>query len=253
MAPEQGDAMKLSYSAVWQDTVDLIRTHATLAAALAGVFLFLPALLVGYVIPQPQVKDLHEFGRIMTEYLMGNWHWLLLASLFNMIGTIAILLLFFTRGVTVGGAIVAAIMLVPFYFVASLLCGIAIGIGFVLLLVPGLYLFGRLGIVGPVVVAENQRNPVTAISRTWALTAGNGWAVLGMVLLVAIGAFVAMAVVNLILGLLFFAVAPDKIAALLTLIVQSATEAAVTVIMVALYAALYRALSGGGAAAAASA
>ena len=36
--------MTFSYSAVWDDTVRLLQAHGRLLAAIAGVFLFLPAV-----------------------------------------------------------------------------------------------------------------------------------------------------------------------------------------------------------------
>ena len=46
--------MKISYSAVWADTAALLRSHASLIATVAGVFIFLPGLLVAYFLPQPE-------------------------------------------------------------------------------------------------------------------------------------------------------------------------------------------------------
>src|SRR4051812_38184352 len=47
------ETMSFSYNAVWEDAVRLLRQHAPLLAAIAGVFLFLPALLFAVFLPQP--------------------------------------------------------------------------------------------------------------------------------------------------------------------------------------------------------
>jgi hypothetical protein len=236
--------MKFSYSAVWDDTVRLIRAHGSLLAALAGVFMFLPALLVGYALPQPNAPDMQQMINLLGDYLRANWIWLLLQNLLNLIGAIAMLRLAFPNGgSTVAGVIAAAVSLLPFYFLATLLSSFIIGIGFVLFILPGLYLIGRLAPVGPVIVAENRRNPIDALRRTFELTKGRGWAVLGLVLVVAIAAFILMAVINNLLGLTFILVAGQETGLFLTLIVGSATSAAFATLLVLLYAAIYRNLA----------
>jgi hypothetical protein len=233
--------MKFSYSAVWDDVVRLARTHGSLIVALAGVFIFLPTLMAGHFLPQPQTEDPSQVLPAMTEYMGANWHWLLLENLLNMVGVLAILRLAFPRGAsTVGGVIAFAFALLPFYFLSSILAGVIVGIGLLLLIVPGLYLLGRLTPLGPVIVAEERRNPFDAIRRTFEVTKGRGWAVLGMVLVVGIAGLIVMVVVNNLLGLVFVLVAGDDVGRFLALIVSSATAAAFATVLTLLYAAIYR-------------
>jgi hypothetical protein len=245
------DHMKLSYSAVWADTAALLRGHASLIATVAGVFLFLPGLLAAYFLPQPQADDFAQLGRLWGEYASRNWHWLLLARLVNMVGEIAILLLIFARGITVGGAIAAAAALLPSYFAALVLGNVAIGLGTLLLIVPGLYLLGRLGPLASVLAAENRRNPIAAIGRCWAVTQGHGWAILGIILIVAIAAMIVVAVASALLGIVFILVAGQEVGQMLALIVRTLGSAAMTTLLLVLGAAIYRQLSEGRSAAAA--
>lgn len=245
--------MKLSYSAVWADLTALLRSHASLIATVAGVFIFLPGLLVAYFLPQPEPADMNRIGQLWVEYLNANWHWLLLNSLIGMIGSIAILLLLFARDISVGGAIAAALALLPAYFIASVLSSLAIGFGFVLLIVPGLYLLGRLGPLNAVVVAEAHRNPIAALRRCWTLTQGRGWAILGLILIVAIAAAIVVGVATTLLGIIFVLVAGQDVGQLLVLIVRTAGNAAMMVLLLVLSAAIYRQLSEGRSAAAAPA
>jgi hypothetical protein len=235
--------MKLSYSAVWADVVALLRIHASLIATVAGVFIFLPGLLAGYFLPQPEPRDFSELGRLWTEYASLNWHWLVLGRLVNIVGEIAILLLIFSRGISVGGAIAAAFALLLPYFAASVIANVAIGVGLVLLIVPGLYLLGRLGPLGPVLVAESHRNPIEALRRCWALTAGHGWAIVGLILIVAVAAAIVVGVVTTLLGIVFILAAGQDIGQLLVLIVRTAGNSAMTVLLLILAAAIYRRLA----------
>ena len=97
--------MKFSYSAIWDDTIAMFRGNASLLLAIAGVFLFLPALVVGYAIPQADVEP-GQLIEAFSAYVTANWPWLLLANVVNMVGAIAMLLLHLGRqGQSVGEAI----------------------------------------------------------------------------------------------------------------------------------------------------
>lgn len=245
--------MKLSYSAVWADTAALLRSHASLIATVAGVFIFLPTLLVAYFLPPPEPETPEKIVVLWVEYGRSNWHWLLLSYLVRSIGAIAIMLLIFSRGITVGGAIAASVALLPTYFIASLLSGVAIGSGLLLLIVPGLYLLGRLGPLSALVVAEAHRNPIAALRRCWALTEGHGWAIAGLILIVAIAAAIVVAVATTLLGIIFILAAGQDVGQLLALIVRTAGNAAMMVLLLVIGAAIYRQLSEGRSAAAAAA
>lgn len=242
---DKGKIMKLSYSAVWKDTVELLQANAAAVVALAGVFIFLPALLMAYLLPYPEPADPKLIFTLWAEYLNANWHWFIITSIVGMVGAIAIFLLFLDpKRSTVGGTIATAVTILPFYFLASLVSGFMVGIGFILLIVPGLYLLGRLCAVTPVVVAEGQRNPIAAVSRSFELTQGNGWALFGLIILVALTASIIAGVVSTMLGIIFLLVAGQDVGTLLTKIVQTLGNAATVTLMYALTAAIYRQLRG---------
>jgi hypothetical protein len=241
----KGPTMNFSYSAVWDDTVRLLRSHGSLVAAVAGVFIFLPGLLTAYMLPQPQAETFPRLLELMTEYLQRAWPWILLERLVNLLGTIAILRLVFPRSTsTVGAVIAASVALVPTYFAAVILTNLMLCIGFLLLILPGLYLIGRLTPVGPVIVAEERRNPIDAIRRSFELTAGKGWAVAGMVIVVAVAGTIVTMVVNNLLGLLLLLVAGKDVGGFLSMVVVAATAAIFATLLTLLYAAIYRRLSG---------
>jgi len=238
--------MSFSYNAVWEDTLKLLRRHAPLLAAIAGVFLFLPALLIAVLLPPPVPQaggDPQSAVQLWLDYYGAAGPWLTLESLVAMVGTLAMLRLVFARD-TVGGALVQGLILTPFYFLLSLICSVMIGFGLILILVPGLYLIGRLAPFSAVLVAENRRNPLDAIRRTFALTKGHGWAILGLVFVVAVVAVIAMGVADTMFGLIFILAAGQELGKLLTAVVASALSAALGTLLVMLYAAIYRALAG---------
>ena len=237
--------MKFSYSAVWEETVRLVRANGSLLTALSGVFLFLPALLVAYFLPQPQSTSQDRLLPDFLGYVAENWPWLLLSNIVNMIGVIAILLLLFGKGkVSVGGAIGGSLPFLPVYFLAAALSSIMIGAGLALLFIPGAYLFARLCTLGPAVVAERKRSPIDALRRAFEVSKGNGWAILGLLLIVFITGLLISYAITAVLGTIFLLVGGQRIGSLLVLIVGAATSAAVSTIMTVLFAAIYERLAG---------
>ncbi len=72
---------------------------------------------------------------------------------------------------------------------ASILYGIAVAIGFVLLIVPGLILITIWAVIAPVIVIENQ-GAMDAFGRSRELVKGYGWPVFGVVLCALLITFV---------------------------------------------------------------
>ena len=66
---------------------------------------------------------------------------------------------------------------------ANLLTFAIMGLGFVLLIVPGIILACRLAFVSYLVMDKNME-PVTAIEKSWEMTKGHGWQIFGMGLLI---------------------------------------------------------------------
>lgn len=86
---------------------------------------------------------------------------------------------------------------------ASILAGIAVAIGLLLLIVPGLVLLTFLALIVPVIVLEN-RGVVEAFRRSAELVRGNGWHVFGVLVLT----MVVYIVVGFIIGLVLLVLAP---------------------------------------------
>jgi hypothetical protein len=82
--------------------------------------------------------------------------------------------------------------------VAGILAGIAILIGFLLLIVPGLLLLTWWIVIIPVIVLENA-SAAEAFGRSRELVRGHGWNVLGVILLTILILIVASFVIGLVL------------------------------------------------------
>jgi hypothetical protein len=83
---------------------------------------------------------------------------------------------------------------------ASILAGIAITIGLILIIVPGLWLITIWAVIIPVIVIERS-GALSSFGRSRQLVRGHGWHVFGTLVLV----FIILIVVNIILGIIFSA------------------------------------------------
>ncbi|HJY56797.1 MAG TPA: hypothetical protein VJ418_10475, partial [Streptosporangiaceae bacterium] len=83
---------------------------------------------------------------------------------------------------------------------ASILAGIAITIGLLLIIVPGLFLITIWAVIVPVIIIERS-GALASFGRSRDLVRGHGWHVFGTLVLV----YIIMLVVNIVLGLIFSA------------------------------------------------
>jgi len=83
---------------------------------------------------------------------------------------------------------------------ASILAGLAITIGLLLIIVPGLFLITIWAVIVPVIIIERS-GALASFGRSRNLVRGHGWHVFGTLVLV----YIIMLVVNIVLGLIFSA------------------------------------------------
>jgi hypothetical protein len=102
------------------------------------------------------------------------------------------------RDQTIGSLFRSAVPFIGPLLVVGILAGIAIAIGFVLLIVPGLILITIWAVVVPVIVVE-RAGVFEAFGRSRELVRGNGWQVFGVI--------VVLFLMILIVGILFRGIA----------------------------------------------
>ena len=207
--------------------------------------------------------------------------WLLLvpvAVIAGMIGTISISHLALRPGASVGEALEVGARRFIMLFAASLLIGLAaailvlpllfligggaamsgteptamiglIGLFVILVLVAALAVWVRLMLMTAVTAAENI-GPIAIITRSWELTRGHFWKLLGFALLV----FVVFMVVSMVVGaiggivivLLAGVPAPGSFAAFLIMLVGALVNMVLTVYFTTLLVRIYAQLTGSG-------
>ena len=237
---------KFTQNETWADTLRLMRTHWAAFVAIAGVFNFLPVLLVNHFLPWPDFPPDMAPARALNmlgSFLRHNLIWFVLQSFVVMIGSAAMLRLVFRQNITVGAALWFGVLLLPAYSLLLLFTNLAVCIGLVLLIVPGLYLAGRLFPAGAAMVAEDRRHPIDTIRRAFALTKGHGWQILALYILVALPGGVLIYAVQAVTGSLLILIAGQALGTFLSGIIVAALNAAVTTLLTILSAAVYRALA----------
>ena len=99
---------------------------------------------------------------------------------------------------TIGETFRAVRPRLPAVIAAGIVAAIGIGIGFVLLIIPGLYLLTIWSMLVPVIVIE-ERRAGEAFTRSHDVVRGNGWAVFGLILVT----FLLIAVASIVIRLVF--------------------------------------------------
>jgi hypothetical protein len=101
---------------------------------------------------------------------------------------------------SIGETVSAATPFIGPVALASILAGIGITIGLILVIVPGLWLITIWAVIIPVIVIERS-GALASFGRSRQLVRGHGWHVFGTLVLV----FIILLVVDLILGIIFAA------------------------------------------------
>ena len=259
----------LSITTAWNEAAAFVAREARLLFPVAFLLIALPGGIVQLVMPQTALGQPPQAGA-----------WLLLvpaAVILGMIGTIALSHLALRPGASVGEALQLGARRFIMLFAASLLVGLAAA----LLMIPLLALIGggaalsgapperlvgpillltlvfivavvslwvRLMLMTPVAAAETA-GPVAILRRSWALTRGHFWKLLGFVLLVLLLFAVISSVVGAIGGIaiVFLAGPPDpgSLAAFLVILVGVAVNMVLSLYFTALVARIYAQLAGG--------
>jgi hypothetical protein len=242
-------ADRLDFSATWADATGLLRAHSEGLGAIAGLFLFMPdwasRMLVTPSAAMEAPANFTQLALSMQEQFATYWYILIPVLLLKLFGAVALYVLLTRRDLpSIGAALRMALPILPFYVLAEIAVGLLTGFGFVLLILPGLYLIGRFAPLGPVVVAERTRDPLGAIGRAWDMTRNKGWAIFFLLFVVAIILVILSFVIEMLVGL------PSKLFAgpegipLLQNGVAALLATFLTLVTTALTVAIYRQLSG---------
>lgn len=262
---------RLSISLAWEQTKSCLAADGRLLATVAAAFVALPLVLTGVLLPE-------SFSLSSTD---GAWSGLLLlfVALFLLVAQLALVRLALGPSVSVGDALAHSARRLPSYLLAWVLIGIwfflLISLGAAILVAAGVSVSEQqipaspatwavmialiavycviwvrvIAMAAPVASAESA-GPVALIRKSWDLTAGHFWRLLGFALLFFIGGGVAVwaiaAVTDLLVRILFGAPDPLSVSALILAIVNAIANATVVTVLTVMLARIYVQLSGRG-------
>lgn len=258
----------LSITTAWNETVEFVRREAGLVLPIAFLLMALPGALMQILIQPESPTQPPEAGL-----------WMLIvpvAIVANMVGSIAITYLALRPGSSVGESLQIGLRRFIMLFLAYLLISIA----FAIVMVPLVLLFAggaaasgdplamvgsmmivvlivfvialaigpRLLLMTPVATAENA-GPIRIIARSWELTGGHYWKLLGFLVLLLVAALVVSTVITLVFGIVIALAAgppePRSTATILVIIVSALVQAVITALFVTVVARIYQQLTGG--------
>jgi hypothetical protein len=193
---------------VFGDTFSVIGRNLGLWVGLAVLFSALPTLILQFLILQPMLgvaltdpnvamTDPGMVAKTATVSMASGLVFLVLSALLQSSLIRATIEDLNGKRPSMGDCIGTAVSVLLPAIGLSLLIGIGVGIGFVLLIVPGIILLLRWCVAVPVLVQERQ-GVLGSMGRSAALTKGSRWALLGLFLILIVAAIVIQWVAGLI-------------------------------------------------------
>jgi hypothetical protein len=178
---------KLDTARVFERIFEIYRDQFTLLIP-AALVVFVPVAIVSGLIYAGDVGILGALivaaiGTIATYWFQG------------MVVEAARDILDGRRDHTVGSLMRSAAPVIGPLLLAGILAGFAIGLGLLLLIVPGLYLLTIWAVLAPVIVIE-RRSALEAFGRSRGLVRGHGWQVFGVIVVLFVLQFVVTAVIQ---------------------------------------------------------
>jgi hypothetical protein len=262
--------MKLEMNRAWNDALRLLRLSREVILVVAGVFFFLPYFAFMVMAPNPLAEagaaplEPQEIVDRLGEFYGQVWWIILIIVILQAVGMLGLIaLLTDRRRPTVGEALkTGAAKMLP-YIAAYLLLGLALGtvvlilgalvglaggaaLGVLIVLaamIAWIFLFVRFSLVAPVLVKEHVVNPLTALTRSWALTRGNGGRLFGFYFLLFVTYLVVVLVVSMVLGTIF-GLLGEQVAKFGDALVMSLLNAGWATLFMAVLAAVHDQLAG---------
>lgn len=237
---------KIDLTIVWNDAKAMARANRDLLTAIAGMFVLLPSIVSEQLVVAParlaeRPTDEQMLARY-ADYFTANWPVLLGHALVTSFAALALFaLLLRPERLTVGESLRAGLVVLPTYFVASVVQGLGVMAGLFLFLVPGFYLIGRFALIAPVAAAEQTGNPLAILRRSAELTHGNGWRIFGLLAIIVVTMTIVNLVVRSVIGVATELLLPPDLADFAMSIVSGIVETALALVVVLVSAALYRA------------
>jgi hypothetical protein len=174
----------LSFGQLWPETLAVARGHADLLLPVAGLFLFMPQLILNR-----RFGDVEPSALFGADRVAGDIAVVALVVGLSLIGQLVISFIAVhngTAGRSLGDLLRGSLALLLPMLALTLLQGMAVGFGLLFLILPGLFLLARFALSVPL-IATSRRDPIDALATSWRLTDGHSFQIMGYVALLLAG------------------------------------------------------------------
>ena len=199
----QKPAVPRSIGGVLDDSLQLYkaslpscRLPALLVSLITGALsYFIFASMPRMTTPLPPTEVLTRYRTLIGEF--GIWYLVVIVLTLVFYGMLVVNIVAVSRGETpaFGTSLAQATRRAPALFVASIVFGICLMVGFILLLIPGFYVWNRLQLYMVPLMGEAQ-GPFKSLGSSWRAVGGNWWRTAVVVFVM----FVILMVLEIILG-----------------------------------------------------
>jgi len=196
--------MKLNYMQSWNGAMALLGANKEAILAIAGVFVFLPTLLLAQYVVPPVLNGDEDANMLIAIYSVYFDEYAVPIILSNLLISFGGLAIYFTlapsRNNTVAEDLTAALKIFLIYLIANLMSALITLPGFILFLIPGFYLVCRFLLIPAVITDEGERNPVELLKRSWALTRNNGFSIMLFLAIILVVAVISIGALGAVTG-----------------------------------------------------
>lgn len=258
----------LDITQAWKSASRMVGANREVLVAIAGVFLLLPNLALSFFIPASRMTPAmtaQEQAQLLIEEYGRTLPLMLPASIMQMAGLLIVIIVMSDRSrPTVGAAIRRGAQKTPAYFAAQVLVGAGLAVAFaalaalagaignpaapsgaiLVMIVLAVTIGLRMALVPAVIAAEDQRNPILAMRRSWQLTHGSAWRLGSFLLLAALVFVVTSALVMLFVGVTLELAANREVRRIVQALISGVLTTTAMVYVGAILAAVHRQLAG---------
>lgn len=241
---------RLELDLVWQDAMTLLRHNWRYSALVLAIFSILPGLVVGWLGPDPAAV-----GAAASAWMsdtMTNAHrttlvqarlWSLPGVILSSVASAGLLAGWLARTAQSEGALLrTTFRLAPFAVVVGILSTLATAFGMLFLIIPGLFLLGRLALSLPALVDAGRPGFLAPLRRSFAVTRGNTLGIVGMIVGIIILWMIVSALIGGLIAAIANAVAGQDAASWLAAVPSALLNAGLLALLTAISAAIWRQL-----------
>lgn len=253
----------MSIGKAWEEAVAFVQRESSLLFPVALLFIALPSVILGEMTPPELTNWAASQNRGALPSIPASYGLaMLLTALLIWFGSLALFALALRPGISVGEALRLSLARLPVLIGTSFVAGGALVLALILLTLIGMVIASlspsllapvlgvamgavlafvgvRLVLLNPVVI-DGREGVVASLKRSWRLTQGHFWQLLGLLALLTLLSLIASSAAQAVFGIIGRLVAGADGARLIGSVAAAAVSTVVQVYMLVMLSRLYR-------------